>query len=276
MLKQRVITAIVLLAVLLPALFSDSATPFCLVTLPMIAAAGWEWGRLNHCQPSISIGLGVLLGGVLAACWWWLGLDTPMPRLWQVLTVVWLLLAAVLLKNGVSGWSNVPRPLRIWLGWCLIGCAWWALAQARQLGISALLSILTLVWMADIAAYFGGKALGKRKLAPQISPGKSWEGAIAGGVGVLFLCAGWLVFISPSETSPSLYSTLWSLGALPALMLLVLLVGMSVAGDLIESLVKRSAGVKDSSRLLPGHGGVLDRVDALLPVLPIGMMVMTF
>jgi phosphatidate cytidylyltransferase len=138
------------------------------------------------------------------------------------------------------------------------------------------LSVLLLVWMADIAAYFGGKTFGRRKLAPSISPGKTWEGAISGFIGVFVLAASWLWADAQGlANASSLYGRLWTFGPLLAAVALAFLVAMSVVGDLVESLVKRSAGVKDSSGLLPGHGGVLDRVDALLPVLPLAMMLIT-
>jgi phosphatidate cytidylyltransferase len=123
----------------------------------------------------------------------------------------------------------------------------------------------------------GGKTLGRRKLAPSISPGKSWEGAVSGFLGVCLLAGGWLwAEFNDWADGTSLYARLWSSGPALAVVAVVFLVCMSVVGDLIESLVKRSAGAKDSSQLLPGHGGVLDRVDALLPVLPLAMMLVTF
>ena len=147
-------------------------------------------------------------------------------------------------------------------------------SHARSAGINFLLSILCLVWVADIAAYFGGRRFGRRKLAPAISPGKSWEGVWSGMAGVLLLGGVWtrLVDTQPGVDSPSLYGLLWAGLGLPlAVLALVFLSAMSVVGDLLESLVKRAAGVKDSSRLLPGHGGVLDRIDALLPVFPLAL-----
>lgn len=274
MLKQRVITAVILLALLLPALFYPSPELFCALTLVLIVGAGWEWARLNGCGPVASGWAGGLLGLVLLLAWWGFGLDADSRWLWPLAGGLWLLITPLLLWRGVEGWTRVPRALRLLLGWCLIGVAWWALAQARVAGVSMLLGILLLVWVADIAAYFGGKAFGRRKLALAISPGKSWEGVYSGAVGVLVLALVWMV-VSPADAPSSLYGTLWSWGPFIAVPVLLLLVAMSVAGDLVESLVKRSAGMKDSSQLLPGHGGVLDRVDALLPVLPLAMWVVT-
>ena len=134
-----------------------------------------------------------------------------------------------------------------------------------------------LVWVADIAAYFGGRALGRRKLAPSISPGKSWEGAFSGMAGVIVLAFVWRwIDASQPVDAPSLYSRMAQSWGVAGMLAGSLLLGaMSVVGDLFESLVKRAAGTKDSSNLLPGHGGVLDRVDALLPVFPIAIALAT-
>lgn len=272
MLKQRIITAVLLLAVLLPALFYPSIEPFAALTLLLIVAGGWEWARLNGCGSSLSLGLGLGLGALMAMIWWAGGLNLSLRPLWLAVGAAWVLLAVVMLGRGVKGWSAWPVGLRLWVGLVLIACAWLAMVHARMVGLGFLLSVLLLVWTADIAAYFGGKALGRRKLAPTISPGKSWEGAISGLLGVFLLAACWLWV---DVHGASLYARLWSLGPALAVLSLVFLVTMSVVGDLVESLVKRSAGAKDSSQLLPGHGGVLDRVDALLPVLPLAMMLIT-
>ena len=155
--------------------------------------------------------------------------------------------------------------------------AWLAMSHARGIGINFILSVFSLVWMADIAAYFGGRRFGKRKLAPSISPGKSWEGVYSGMVGVFVLALAWRALESRvTLDSLSLYGHLIErLGLLGGLAALAFLAGMSVVGDLVESLVKRAAGAKDSSRLLPGHGGVLDRVDALLPVFPLSLALLS-
>lgn len=280
MLKQRVITAIVLLALLLPALFWRTPEPFIALLLVLIAAGGWEWGRLN--------GLGrmgsVVAGGitlVLCAAAWLAGLPAqPLAVLWALAAAAWVLGGAWLVRVGVPGWPHIPRALRLAAGVLALCVAWLAAAQARIQGVNFLLSILVLVWVADIFAYFAGRAFGlkftKRKLAPAISPGKSWEGVWGGMAGVLVLALAWTWADAALQASvASLYTRLASLGWPILVVAAIFLTAMSVVGDLVESLVKRSAGVKDSSQLLPGHGGVLDRVDALLPALPIAMMLAT-
>lgn len=280
MLKQRVITAIVLLAILLPALFWSTPTPFLAITLVLIAAAGWEWGRLNGSSPVGSIVLGV---GTLAWCLllWGLGLTTqPSAPMWTVVGGLWVLAGAAMVRRGVDGWPRVPRPLRVVGGVVVLVLAWLAMAQARVLGVNFLLSVLVLVWVADIFAYFAGRAFGGRftqsRLAPVISPKKSWEGVWGGMAGVVVLAVAWvLADQAAAAQSPSLYTRLAHLGWWAVVLGAVFMAAMSVIGDLAESLVKRSAGFKDSSGLLPGHGGVLDRVDALLPTLPLAMMLAT-
>jgi phosphatidate cytidylyltransferase len=147
--------------------------------------------------------------------------------------------------------------------------------------VNFLLSVLVLVWAADVFAYFFGRALGGRvfavKLAPTISPGKSWEGVFGGVLGVFAVCWLWTIFDqTQAPSAPSFYTLLWARGIGVAVPALLFMSAMSVVGDLVESLVKRSAGMKDSSGLLPGHGGVLDRVDALLPTLPVAMMLVAW
>lgn len=277
MLKQRVITALVLLAILLPALFYTTAIPFAVLAVVLISAAAWEWARLNGYGTVASLGAGFACV-VLCAMSWDLGmLEQPLPLLWRLAGAAWVLVGAWLLRGGVAGWLRIPRVVRLVVGILALWLAWLAVAQARFIGIEFLLSLLLLVWVADIGAYFAGKGLGGRfskgKLAPAISPGKSWEGVWGGMVGVLVLCIAWVAL---DTTGNSLYARLVAQYGLPVTLLaMIFLAAFSVVGDLVESLVKRSAGAKDSSGLLPGHGGVLDRVDALVPVLPLALMLVT-
>ena len=279
MFKQRVITAIILLAILLPAMFYTTPVPFCAVALVLIAAGGWEWGRLNACSSPVSILLGLVIA-VLCAMTWYAGLlGKPSPLLWTLAGGAWVLIGGALLRAGVLGWPKIPKVLRLLGGMAALWLAWLAVAQARVIGVQFLLSVLLLVWVADIAAYAAGRTFGGRftqgKLAPTISPGKSWEGVWGGMTGVVLLSFGWVLLEKSgySVFSGSLYARLWAQhGVLVMLIGVVFLAAMSVVGDLVESLIKRSAGVKDSSGLLPGHGGVLDRVDALLPTVPLALM----
>jgi phosphatidate cytidylyltransferase len=273
MLKQRVITALLLLAVLLPALFYPSPEPFCALALLLIAAGAWEWGRMNGYGQTVSLVLGLDCAGLCLASWALGWVDQPSPWVWRLAGAAWVLGGAALLRTGVAGWPAVPRMLRVLGGLVAIWLAWLALAQARTIGINFLLSVLLLVWVADIFAYFAGRAFGRRKLAPAISPGKSWEGVWGGMAGVLVLALAWIWADGATQAAvPSLYTRLLAHGWVLLLIAVLFMAAMSVVGDLVESLVKRSVGVKDSSGLLPGHGGVLDRVDALLPTLPLAMM----
>jgi phosphatidate cytidylyltransferase len=280
MLKQRVITAIVLLAILLPALFWKTPEPFLAITLLLIAAGGWEWGRLNLLGQGASVAMGLVTLALCAAAWALGWPERPSALLWTIVGAAWVLAGAALVNAGVDGWPKIPRALRVPGGVLALALAWIAMAQARVIGVNFLLSILVLVWVADIFAYFAGRAIGgkftQRRLAPVISPKKSWEGVWGGMAGVVVLALVWALADRAAQVQvASLYSRLATLGWAVVVLGAVFLAAMSVVGDLAESLVKRSAGMKDSSQLLPGHGGVLDRVDALLPTLPLAMMLAT-
>jgi phosphatidate cytidylyltransferase len=277
MLKQRVITALIMLAIVLPTLFFSSPWSFCVLALVFIAVGAWEWARLNGTQAASAVYFAGLFIA-LAALSWYLGLiDRPLPMIWILASGFWVLISTWLLKIGVTGWGKIPAILRLVGGMLVLWLSWLAVAQARVQGVNFLMSVLSLVWAADSFAYFAGRTWGGKfmsnKLAPTISPGKSWEGVWGGVVGVFLLAAIWVWADSRWHNGvASLYTRLLSQNLVLMAIALLFLTAMSVVGDLIESLIKRSAGVKDSSGLLPGHGGVLDRVDALLPTLPIAMM----
>ncbi|MGA0612566.1 phosphatidate cytidylyltransferase [Caldimonas sp. KR1-144] len=276
MLRQRILTAVLLLALLLPAVFASSPQPFALLALVAIGAAGWEWARLNGWPGARAVALGVVvaLGAVLI---WWVarGPAADVTWLWWLAVLWWVAGGSLVLARGVARWPDWPVAMRCLLGIVLLWAAGLALATARARGVNFLLSVFALVWVADVAAYFGGRAFGRRKLAPAISPGKSWEGVWSGLVAVIVLALAWVAFdraYAATIDGASLFSELRARGGLVVLVLaVVFLAALSVVGDLFESLVKRSAGAKDSSGLLPGHGGVLDRIDALLPVFPVAL-----
>ena len=261
------ITALVLVALLLPSLFLLPPAYWALLAAVFIGVAGWEWGGL--------LGLGDLrrlfLGGALTAFCAAVSLLAPAAMgvggsggeassAWVVATY---LVAAGFWGVLVPFWLRVkwhlPHGLAgILAGFVVLFPTWLALVQLRIPGPGVLLAVLAVVWMADVAAYFSGRAFGKRKLAPSISPGKTWEGAIGAAVGVVLY--GLALRIGFAFAPLSL--PLW-------VFCLLGVTAVSVVGDLFESMLKRQAGIKDSSNVLPGHGGVLDRIDSLTSTLPV-------
>jgi phosphatidate cytidylyltransferase len=270
MLKTRVITAIVLLAVLLPILFLLPPIYVGVFFLVAVFAAAWEWSRLLTPQAGRAAWLYAIFCLVII-----LFLFAMQNVAWQfalllLAVIFWFFLAPFILAKGMSVSLQKLRPFYIVLGFILLPATWFALLYLRELGLVFLLSTMALVWVADIGAYFVGKAFGKRKLAAQISPGKSIEGAIGG----FLLCYGYAllcVFYLPFEST--IFGA-WAIrfGWVPMFLMVTVLTAFSIFGDLFESQLKRMAGVKDSSHLLPGHGGVLDRVDALIPTMPIAAL----
>jgi phosphatidate cytidylyltransferase len=277
MLRERVITAVVLLALLIGAVMAKSALPFALLTIVLIGAAGWEWGRLCGLPRAGAIAAGLVLGLVclaLAPLGGGIGGVVVPADAWAGVTILWVLVGVVSLRAGPEGFKRVSATLRLIVGWILILAAWAALMASWERGLAYLATVCGLVWAADIFAYFGGRALGKHKLAPTISPGKSWEGAISGLVAVIVLAV--IVAVVTARPHGNLFWLLRErLGLAGMVAACAALVAMAVMGDLMESLAKRSAGMKDSSQLLPGHGGVLDRIDALLPVFPAALALVT-
>ena len=270
MLRERVITAVVLLALLIGAVTAASPLPFALLTIVLIGAAGWEWGRLCGLPRAGAIASGVVLG---LACLAIAplgggvgGVEFP-AEAWGAVAALWVVGGALALRAGPDGFRRLNPVLRFVVGWVLIGAAWAALIASWERGLAYLATVCALVWFADIFAYFGGRALGKRKLAPGISPGKSWEGAISGLLAVIVSAV--IVVVVTVHPHGNLFALLHERFGMAGMVLAcTALVALAIVGDLVESLVKRAAGAKDSSGLLPGHGGVLDRIDALLPVFP--------
>ena len=160
MLRQRIATALVLVALLGWTLWVESTWPFALLTLALMAAAGWEWARLNQAQPVMAVGIGaaVAAAGLIALGSSW-KLQAP-ALLWSIAVALWAVGGAIALRSGPTAWPLLPRVARWVLGAAALWAAWLALTHARVVGINFMLSVLCLVWMADIAAYFGGRALG--------------------------------------------------------------------------------------------------------------------
>jgi|YelNatPaOPRAMG01_1025707.scaffolds.fasta_scaffold14202_5 phosphatidate cytidylyltransferase len=278
MLRQRVLTALVLLALLLPTLLWADPLPFAALALVFCAVGVGEWARLaGYAQPRTA-GIWATAWAVLAAVsLWWLQqrdwqLPAAMPGFWAAGSAVWLLLLVLSLPRAqLPPWLRQPPTLAA-LGVVLMAAAWLALVALRVQGAVFMLSLLASVWVADIAAYFGGRAWGRSKLAPRISPGKTRAGAwtaLAATLLYAVLCA------LLSAWKANYFSRIQGQFGWPGLFVgVVALLAFAICGDLFESLLKRAAGVKDSGTLLPGHGGVLDRIDALLPVLPLAMFLL--
>jgi phosphatidate cytidylyltransferase len=234
---------------------------------------------MNGMHSVQSLFSGFICAGMCAFAWWAGWTSRTETWLWWLSGAAWVGLTAWMLLRGVQGWVLWRPNVRWALGVLMLWLAWLAMAQARTTSVQLLLSIFCVVWAADVFAYFFGRALGGKiihqKLAPSISPGKSWEGALGGLIGVFLVAFVWMHLEQTYQwTGASFFMEMTQHGFFLWALSLIFLTTMSVVGDLVESLVKRSAGVKDSSNLLPGHGGVLDRLDALLPALPIAMMLL--
>jgi phosphatidate cytidylyltransferase len=272
MLKTRVITAVVLLAVLLPVLYFNNFTAFAIVATVFFGAAIWECFRLFNPDSRRALLVAVFWTAAFAYAFFVAGPGNPV--FWFAISVlIWALRLVPSLRIGLppldAGGNTL---LSLTYAISIVGC-FAAIVALYFHSPLYLLSVLALVWIADVGAYFAGKAFGKRKLAPSISPGKSWEGAIGGAIAVLAVASVTILAGGDSLADTFAVRAQAKLGWAATLAILVLIVAASVVGDLFESQLKRRAGVKDSSNLLPGHGGVLDRIDALIPVLPLAALI---
>ena len=268
MLKTRVITALVLLAILLALLFSHSYPAVAVAVTVFFAAAAWESFRLfGSNYPDVGAALWTAVFAYIA----FKGVVVDAIALFGVCVAIWAIRLAPSLALGLPPIEGVAnRLLNGVYGIAIFGCFVAILALYRHSPLY-LFSVFAIVWIADIGAYFSGKAFGKRKLAPTISPGKSWEGAIGGWLAVVVFFAAATTFPILADTFAGKLMARWGWGGLFGG--LSLIVVASVVGDLFESQLKRRAGMKDSSNLLPGHGGVLDRIDALIPAMPLAVLI---
>jgi phosphatidate cytidylyltransferase len=278
MLKQRIITAAVLLVAIVWALFFAPPWVWGALSLVLLAAAGWEWGTLlgrggsADTTPAVGVTAAIVVAGVAWLAWrggFGLAAGAEGAGAWLAALLVldlvlWLGLAlpAVLAAR--------PRGSHPAFAAVAMFCLWVAILELRLIHPVLVLSAMAIVWFADVGAYFVGRAFGRRKLAVRVSPNKSWEGAWGGLATVLVVAAlAWWAW----PDAPVLSSVLASrAGPVIAALALTAIVALSIVGDLYESLLKRAKGVKDSGRLLPGHGGVLDRIDALVPTMPVCLL----
>ncbi len=268
MLKDRVVTAVIVLCLFLTALFLLAPIFWMVLLLALTATGAWEWTRLARFSLNQSITyllITVLLSGELLFLMGNAVKADPFTAsfLWVYATSAgfWILAVPFFLKTKHPVRN---RTLLVLMGWLVLLPACLALFQLRAIDPLLLLGFMCTIWISDTAAYFSGRTWGKHKLAPEISPGKTWEGVVGALAAVL------------------VYALIWSYAAgsqgqvrllIP---LLLVLAAMGIVGDLFESLMKRHAGVKDSGNILPGHGGILDRIDALISTLPIAALSLLF
>jgi len=258
-----VITALILLFTLLGTLFllppDATAVAFGLVA----ALAAWEWAGLMRID---SAGRVFYAAFLLLLCWQihaagvfaFLFFCGGSALFWVLFAPLWLRSRWTMVGNDFLGYA---------LGLLLIGATWAAMVALHGRSPWLLLGILSLAWVSDIAAYFAGRAFGRHKLAPRISPGKTWEGVAGAVVGVtayalvVLVATGYISAASPEYL-------------LAGALLLLVVTAIGIVGDLFESLIKRQADVKDSSQLLPGHGGILDRIDSQIAILPFAALIL--
>jgi phosphatidate cytidylyltransferase len=258
-LKRRILTGVVLAPLAVAAVFLLGNMPFAILFSGVTALAMYEWaGMLGQAGrgAGIAMPVGYVIVFAMGAVLLYLMPDLQLPVI--LLALVFWGAALLVLKFHGLGFNPFASKVALALTGLVFGWAGWmaiTLIQALPSGHWWILYVFGIAWGADIGAYFTGKQFGKTKLAPTISPGKTWEGVL-GGLALAGIVCGSVVFVWQED------GWLWVL-------ITLVLIGLSVCGDLFESFVKRQMGVKDSGALLPGHGGVLDRIDSLLIVLPI-------
>lgn len=275
MLKQRIITAVILAAAFFGALFGLSSMHFAVLMMVALVTASWEWAQLSGLAKGATIAFCAVVLAAEFALLHYIGFDQttgframpPVVIICGLASVFWIVIAPLWLKNE---WSTRGAAAMSAIGVVLLVAVWVAMAQLHARSPWLLLAVMLIVWLADTAAYFSGRKFGRRKLAPTISPNKSWEGVYGGLISVVIYAM--LVVTLSSLSSLSSLSTQPMAVRVAIVVVALLLGGISVVGDLFESLMKRQAKVKDSGHTLPGHGGVLDRIDAQLPVLPIATL----
>jgi len=267
MLKQRILTALVLIPLVVAGILYLSKAAIALIFAVVVLQGAWEWSAMAGLKHKV---IRLLYVAVAAAGLFFLWPGTGdrflmettgyLSAAWWVLAFVWILVPGVMDQRSV--FSTV---LKLFFGTLVLLPLWMALVSIHSIsdeGPVWLLSVMVIVWVADSGAYFAGKAFGKHKLAPRVSPGKTWEG-VMGAVVLVLLYTLVATYWLPVEGDARMWFILAGL----------LLVPVSVIGDLFESLMKRHSGIKDSGQLLPGHGGILDRIDGLTPAIPLFMLV---
>ncbi|HET7032579.1 MAG TPA: phosphatidate cytidylyltransferase [Casimicrobiaceae bacterium] len=267
MLGTRILTAVILIPLVLAALFLLAPVGWGTVSLVLVGIAASEWASLAGYARSaqtlfvaatVAIGIGVLI--LLAAGEQSRWADVVVVSCGAA-TVFWVIVAPPWLAFRWKPASGVALAV---VGWVALTGAWVALVALQARSPWLVLAAMAIVWIADTAAYFAGRAFGKHKLAPQVSPGKTWEGVY----GALAAVAIYALALTPFAEAAGRTGAPTPLAVGIWVACALALAALSVEGDLFESLLKRNAGVKDSGRILPGHGGILDRIDALIAAMP--------
>ncbi len=260
MLKTRIITAFILFAGFIPALFMSSNIYWTYAMLLLALVALYEWAgmiQLSAIQRTIYLAVATIAGIAIAQLMQQQGFHAffyHSLNVFLIIALFWVLLVPCWLAKK---WV-VNKYVMALLGLLLMVSVWLALICAKSADPWLLLALLATIWIADSAAYFAGKNFGKHKLAPSISPGKTWEGVIGAMIAVTLFGA--ILYVGFGVKTLALFPALWIIAI------------FGVIGDLFESMLKRQAGIKDSGNLLPGHGGVLDRIDGIIPSLPIAII----
>ena len=259
MFLTRALTAAVLLAAFIAALFWLDRVQFALVVSCVVGLGACEWARLVNAGRALAAAYGAICAGI---CFWLAQTIWLAPWICAAAGVFWLTAAPYWLARGFR-----PAPIGAGMAVGAIVLIPAGLAMA-VLAPGQTLMVMGLIWISDTAAYLAGRAFGRRKLAPSISPGKTWEGVAGGAIGCMIYAIIWALF------EPDLRARVQGVVWIPFLAGALLLCALGVAGDLFESGLKRQAGAKDSGKLLPGHGGVLDRIDSATATLPPALLLM--
>jgi len=263
MLKERIATAVILLGVFLCALLLLPTRQFAVVVAAVVGVGAFEWAALAGVSRSIQYGFSAVCAALFGIGIWGLqAIDPSRPEVAAIYALSFFFWIAVVPVWLSRGWKMHSRTASLAAGVVVVLPAGLAVISMHFIAPHVLLMVLALVWIADVAAYFAGRAFGRHKLAPAISPGKTWEG-VAGAMVATIIYAIICVMVSP-QLSAIVNGGSWVLCFCVA----ALLCAVGIIGDLFESLIKRQANVKDSGNLLPGHGGVLDRIDSVTSTLP--------
>ncbi len=268
-LAKRVVTAVAVLAIVFAAIYALPTRGFALALLAVVLMATLEWAKLAGLAPVGRAALAIVVAALALAMLFIpaLGFADGWPQslvfaVCGAATAFWLV--------GATGWVIVrwpmaPPALLAAIGVLVLVAFWMSVVVLHARSPNTVVAAMALVWIADTMAFFAGRQFGRHKLAPQVSPGKTWEGVAGALAGVAVYAAACAVIVHRAGDAPV---PLWTGIVAGWVAVAIALAAMSIVGDLFESWMKRGAGVKDSGTLLPGHGGVLDRIDALLAAMP--------